>query len=256
MNFELSRASQAELNRTVQKLTDLSGKEAKDVLTSQMRLFAADLAFNTFPIGKGSDAQKRGQAKIAARIGSIYKTPGSAHDWLKRKSDSLGRAFARMIREKKFTEAAELVNKHFSGEGRYKVGPFDGGELHEKQQWRSKLSEVLIVTDDFRKVERYMKAKQKLVGFNKGGFATAARELGGVRGIPGYATRQRTPGRGSVTGSGSTLTVSIENHSRSIDKALDPAGEQRAINHRKRAVDLTLKRQMDAKMKKISKALK
>ena len=220
-----------------------------------MRLFAADLAFNTRPLGKIPADQKKGKAKVAARIGSVYKPVGTAFDWLKRKSVSLGRAFSRMVAEKKFTEAAELLNKHMTGSARYTVGPFDGGLLHGKQQFANKVSECLVVID-FKKVERYSKDVQKRVGFAKGGFATAARQLGGVRGIPGFATRQKAPGTGVVTGDGKTLTVTLTNEVRHIDKALDKAGEERAVQHRTRAINLNLERQMTRKAKKASRSLK
>lgn len=255
MSLNLDPRSQRELDRAVQKLADSAGETVKDVLPSQMRLFAADLAFNTRPIGKSPSDQKKGQEKVAARIGAIYKPAGSAYDWLKRKSVTLARAFSRMLTEKKFTEAAALLNKHMTGSARYSVGAFDDGRLHEKQQFANKVSECLIVID-FKKVERYSKEVQKRVGFAKGGFATAARQLGGVRGIPGFATRQKAPGTGVVSGDGKTLAVTLTNDVRHIDKALDKSGEERAVKSRTRAINLNLERQMNRKAKKASTSLK
>ena len=101
-----------------------------------------------------------------------------------------------------------------------------------------------------------MREKKKLVGYAKGGFATAARQLGGVRGIPGFATRQNAPGTGTVTGDGKTLTVTMINGVKYIEEALDAHGEARAITHRQRAATLVLKRMADRKFKSASRSLK
>lgn len=255
MRVELDRASQAELDRSLKKLADASGKAVKEVFPAQMRLLAADLAFNTRPIGKSAGDQKAGQEKVAKRIGAVYKPVGTAFDWMKRKSVSISRAFSRLVSQKKYTEAAELLNKHTAASTRYTVGMFDGGALHQKQQFSKRVTECLIVVD-FKKVEAYSKKIQKLVGFAKGGFATAARELGGVRGIPGFATRQNSPGRGSITESANGISVSIENNVRYIDKALDKAGEERALQSRKRSIDAVLQRMATRRMKQVSKVLK
>ena len=46
--------SYAEFNRGIQRLADAAGKGAKEAMVPQARLFCADLAFHTKPIGKAA----------------------------------------------------------------------------------------------------------------------------------------------------------------------------------------------------------
>jgi len=252
-NMTLRFVDIAELDSAIQKLADASGSTVREVLPAQMRLFAADLSFNTRPRGKTAAAQKEGQAKVEARIGTIYPSVGMMADLLGNKEDRLKTTFIALVKKRKFTEAAKLLNDVFSSS--YTVGEFDGGELHRKQQFSRRVDKRLVVVN-FAKVNQYIREKKKLVGFAKGGFAAAARQLGGVRGIPGFATRQNAPGSGSVSGDGKTLTVTMTNSVRYIADALDKHGEEVAIAYRQKAVSAVIKRMMSRKMKQSSRSLK
>lgn len=236
----------SELDAAIQRLADASGSTAREVLPAQMRLFAADLAFNTRPIGKTAAAQKTGQDKVDRRINFIYPSIGMMANLLGGKEERLKKAFIAQIKKRNFPAAAKLLNDLLPGT--YTVGEFDGGVLHKDQQF-SRLADKRLVVINHTKVGQYIREKKKLVGFAKGGFAAAARQLGGVRGIPGFATRQNAPGLGSVTGDGRALTVTMTNGVKYIRDALDEHGEARAIEHRKKAVDAVIRRMMDRKLR-------
>lgn len=243
----------AELDSAIQKLADAAGTTAREVLPAQMRLFAADLAFNTRPIGKTAAAQKEGQEKVERRITAVYPSVGMMAELLGQKEERLKNAFIASIKKKEYAPAARLLNDIFAA--KYTIGEFDGGDLHKKQQFTRRVDQRLVVIN-FTKVTQYIRETKKLVGFAKGGFAAAARQLGGVRGIPGFATRQPAPGSGSVTGDGKTLTVTMTNGVRYIEDALDAHGEARAIEFRQKAVTAVIKRMMARKMKSASPSLK
>lgn len=255
MKMELSPASQKDLDRAVQKLADAAGSTVKEVLPAQMRLFAADLAFNTRPIGKTPATQKEHQAKIMGRIMSEYFSVGAAYSFLKKDDPKKAAAFVRNVKAGNITEAATIINSTSKNPVIYSVGRFDGGKIHNEQRFRKKIHKALVCTD-FKAVEVWAKKTIKLSGFAKGGYAAAARQLGGVRGIPGFATRQKAPGSGTVRGDGKTLTVTMTNDVRYIRQALDAHGEARAINHRERSVTAVIKRMMSRKMKQASPSLK
>lgn len=246
-------SSMSELDSAVQKLADAAGETVKEVLPAQMRLFAADLAFNTRPIGKTSAAQKDGQEHVERRILTVYPSVGMMADMLALKEERLKNAFIALIKKKKFTQAARLLNDLFASN--YEVGEFDGGTLHKDQQFTRKVNKRLVVIN-YSKVTQYVREKKKLVGFAKGGFAAAARQLGGVRGIPGFATRQNAPGTGRVDGDGKALSVTMTNDVRYIEDALDAHGESRAIAHREKMITSVIKRMMDRKTKSASRSLK
>jgi len=89
---------------------------------------------------------------------------------------------------------------------------------------------------------------KKLVGFAKGGFATAAKQLGGVRGIPQFATRHKSPGAGRIVENGDKLSVEMTNNVRYIRQALKPADESIALGHRTKMVGAVLQRIQDRKI--------
>lgn len=251
-NVTLRFSDISELDSAVSQLAAASSKTVREVLPAQMRLLAADLAFNTRPIGNTAAAQRAGQDRVVKRISSIYKSVGTMAELLGDKEDRLKKAFISMIKKRDYIRAAKLIGDLLGY--RITVGEFDGGDLHKKQQFTKHVTERMVVVN-YTKVVQYTRAKLKLVGFAKGGFATAARELGGVRGIPGFATRQASPGSGSVTGDDRNLTVTMTNDVRYIAEALDAHGEDRAIEHRKQAVDSVIQRIMDRKLKSASRHL-
>ena len=242
------------MNRAIQRLADEAGKAAREVLVSQARLFCADLAFNTKPIGKTAAAGKKLKEDIASRIDFIYLPVGAAVNMLKGRDASLAAVFQKALRQQNFAQAAAIMNRMFGGTS-WSVGPFDGGDLHKKQRFRKRVTQRMVVTEKGR-LTAYKRAEVKLAGFAKGGFATAAKQLGGTRGIPGFATRQNAPGVGSVTGDGKSLLVKIENRVRYIREALDDGGEDRAIRHRVKSINSVLKRMATRRFKKASRSLK
>ena len=254
MKIEFDSVSAAELNRAIQRLADESGKTAKEVIVPQSRLFCADLAYNTKPIGKSAGDAKKMKEEIGKRIDLIYLPRGAAVNMLKKKSLRLGVIFQKLIRKGDMTGAAAMMNRQFPS-ATWEVGDFDGGSLHKDQRFRRRVTKRMVVTNKAA-VTRYKREKVKLAGFAKGGFASAARMLGGTRGIPGFASRQNAPGVGVVTGDGKTLTVRIENKVRHIRDALDVGGEDRAIRHRVRSITSVLKRMGNRKFKSSSKSLK
>lgn len=248
MSVTLRFSDISELDSSIQKLADAAGSTVSEVLPAQMRLFAADLAYNTRPIGNEKGDDESGKKKIATRVGAVYKPVGKAVEWLSKINEGIANSFIRYVNKKQFTKAADILNRNTSSQYQYEVGMFDGGKLHREQARVKRATKCLIVIN-YDKVGKYLEKSQKLVGFAKGGFATAARQLGGVRGIPGFATRQNAPGSGIVSGDGKTLTVTMTNDVRYIEDALDEQGESRAINNRKRAIDLRINHMMRAKMK-------
>lgn len=247
--------SHAELNSAMEALALASRKTLREVIPPQVRLFAADLAANTRPFGKSAGGQKEAQEKIGARIGEIYKPIGAAVEAVRKAAGDAGVGrFERYLKTKNFT-AAETMYRSITG-SRSTIGPWDGGRLHSQQKDRKKIQDVLIVVGSFKPVESYIRAKQKQVGFAKGGFATAARELGGVRGIPGYATRHRSPGRGIIQEDGNGLTVTIENNVKYIEHAYDAHSEARAVDFRIRSINSVINRIGERRLKEATRHVK
>jgi hypothetical protein len=235
------------LNREMNRLAEQTGKTLKEVLIPQARLFCADLAFWTRPMGKGSGDNKENMEKVHIRIQQVYPPVGRIVNLLKSKNEGVAGKFAGLITARQYAKAKAITDRYLP-DLNLAIGAFDGGQLHRAQSEQKKVTRRLLVPG-YTRVTAYANQTARKVGFAKGGFATAARQLGGVRGIPGFATRQKAPGKGTVTGDGKTLTVTIENHVKYLQKAFVQGGEDYAESYREKQVTSLLKRIQDRKVK-------
>lgn len=254
--MNLSSASAKDLDKTIQELAFVTGREIKTELTAQMRLLCVDFAINTRPLEKGEAGKAKGESNIEAKVFAIYWPIGAAWSLLEAHKAGYGKAFVRMIKEGKYSDAAGFLSKY--SRKKFEVGNFDGGRLHKDQAFqKGRVKNRMVVIDFNSTVPKYLKSVKKRVGYAKAGFATAARQLGGTRGIPGYASRHKSaPGTGSVTGDGHKLTVVITNGVKYAREALQPDKEKQALGFRKRQIDKVMKRIVSRRRKTASRSIK
>jgi len=251
MNMKFDPRSQAKMNQAISELARESGKTLKEVLPSQMRLLATDLAYNTTPKGKTKGVEIPNMRDVKARIKSIYPSAGIVIYWVKSKNEGAAGSLASYIELKKRAKAQAIIDKYIP-EKKVTVGGFDGGKLHRNNS-RSKSIKSRLLVFGYTRVTSYANKTAKKVGYAKGGFATAARMLGGARGIPSFAKRQKAPGRGIVTGSGKTLSVTLVNDVRHIRDSLSKADEVMALKNRELMVGKVLTR---VQMRKVTKTMR
>ena len=239
------------LNDALNLMARETKKTLRDVLPAQMRLLATDLATVTRPKGKSQSDRESSESKITMKVREVYPHPGYIVNILNKIDDGLGKRFAGLLKRRKYAEAKRITDKHLPGM-RLDVGVFDFGQLHKSMRWKKRVTHRLVVSD-YSKVQAYIRQVKKNVGFAKGGFATAAKQLGGVRGIPQFATRHKAPGSGRIIESGDKLSVEMTNNVRHIRQALKPADESMALSHRTTMVGAVLKRIQDRKIEKAMK---
>lgn len=255
MRIDLSTSSAQELDRAIQRLADASGEVVKDTLTKQARLLCVDFALNTRPLEKGKGGKEKAEENIKNKILSIYVPVGVGFEILETHKVGYGAAFLRMIKAGNTGQAALYLSKY--SRKNFTVGMFDGGTLHKEQAFKGRTSKRMIVLNFDSAVKKYIKTIIKRVGYAKGGFATAARELGGTRGIPGFASRHTSaPGKGTVEGNGKTLIVTIENGVKYARLALTPEKEEKALDFRKRQIESVLGRMMTSRARSVSSSLR
>lgn len=252
LTLEHNSYAMAELNLTLNRLAESTGKTLKEVLPSQMRLLAADLAFVTYPKGKGSNDNLIHQARIQSRINEVYPHIGTVVNELKNVESKIVPRFVKYLSNRQYGQAKLILDKYLPRMN-ISVGAFDGGKLHRDQSEQKNVTRRLLVPMRNR-VDAYANKTKKKSGFAKGGFATAAKQLGGVRGIPGFATRQKAPGTGIVSGDGRTLTVTMTNLVNYLSEgALRRHDEVAAVNNRQKNVTILLDRIQTNKIKRIMK---
>lgn len=249
IKLEAHPADLARLNQNLNRLAEGTGKTLKEVLPSQMRLLATDLAAVTSPKGKGTQDNQKAMENVKIRISEIYPPIGKIVNLLKKRSEGIAGSFAGYMTRRQTTKAQKILDQYLP-ELNIRIGPFDGGFLHNAQREQKKITKRLLVAG-YSRVTAYANKAARRVGFAKGGFATASKQLGGVRGIPGFATRQKSPGGGTVTGDGKTLSVTMTNGVDYLRNALNSGDESRAVSHRAKQVSALLQRIQDRKIKQI-----
>ncbi len=163
-------------------------------LRQEARLTAVALAFQTQPFGDNS--QGAGIAATATDIRRVYATPGQVFEDISNAGAAAGFWKASVARQ--WDRARKILSK--SGNA-FKLTPiqlFDGGAAHRQlrnNQGRiPKSQKPVMIVQDATRLKTYVDSETKKVGFGKGGWAACARALGGTRGIPGWVSRQKSPG--------------------------------------------------------------
>ena len=255
VTVELDPEAQRIMGRALSELAAAADQTAEEVIKQQARLFCTDLAYITRPIGKAEVAKDHAD-KIRKKIGYIYITVPGAIAILKRAAGrKVAMEFRRLVAFRFFDEAAKLMEASVPTDCRWGVGPFDGGRLHVLQRFKRRVGKRLICTEKSR-LTQYIQKEVRQSGFAKGGFAAAANDLGGSRGIPGFATRHfSAPGKGVVQKVGDSISVIIENSVDHIELAFDYRQEIAATQARMGKIEKLIKRILDNKAKKISPSL-
>jgi hypothetical protein len=78
-------------------------------------------------------------------------------------------------------------------------------------------------------LKSYVDSEMKKVGEGKGGWATCADALGGTRGIPGWVSRQNSPGRVVESYKAELSSVTMTNLVPYADQILTETEKQNAI---------------------------
>lgn len=249
VTIELSPRDATRLNTEINRLAEQTGQTLRQVLPAQMRLLATDFSYVTREKGDQKSDKGVAENRVAIVIGAVYPSVGWVVNRLKRVNGDIADGFVAAWNKRKWQNAQAILDKNLP-RLRITIGKFDGGALHEKERWKKRVTHRLLVTGSYNSVGVYMRKIQKRIGFAKAGFAAAARDLGGTRGIPGWVTRHKgSPGSGRVTGDGKTLQVTMTNNVKYIRKAFKTVDESAALKFRADQVTSVLQRIQDRKVK-------
>ena len=218
IDAKMSKRDEARFRKAIQKLVALSGEPVEDILRTQGRLFAVDAAKFTSPFGDKKADGDNTKRKVEKTIFSTYKRAGDLKIAIGRKAGEKAAArFAKYIRRGDFSQAKQLSSAILGGA--HELGPFDGGRMH-KRRLSGKSWSKLYITKGFPAVNQYARATMRRVGEGKSGWAKAAAQLGGTRGIPAWAKKKthRTKGLGIVEGKNSKASVTVTNRSKYVFK--------------------------------------
>lgn len=181
------------LNRALNRVVLEVGADLGPTVKRSARLATVELAFRTQPYGKSAQVQAKGKAAVERDIRRVYTNPGFAYRRIKEKH--LAALFWAVLQAGDIREANAVLRRA----GLPPLEAWDDGAAHQAARDRGRVPDrttpIALTPAANKRLAAYIKKQQKNVGFAKGGFAACARLLGGTRGIPGWVSRQKSPGR-------------------------------------------------------------
>ena len=259
MKIESSVHGDAEYAQKLRAFFNETGKELSTGLRQESRLMAVSLAHETQPYGNDKSAQALGQAAVNRDVRRLFATPQEAFALvLAQDGQALADEFYVLTSQGKPADAQALLqNKSGSKVRGVPIADTPDPAIHRAGRMsngraRNRISQIVL---NPKARDRYIKQKQRLVGFAKSGWATCARILGGTRGIPGWVSRNK--GGGTVSDNSRALlnpSVTLKNTVSYIDKVLPASGVANAFavgrNRAKKMMDIALsKARAKAKLK-------
>ena len=211
--FNVDRVS---WNTALRKFWAYSNKSVEEITRAQARLLAVELARQTQPFGDDTSAQQRGQRRVEGDISKVFISQDKLNAWglanYRRAGGRLFDWFTRALEKGNLVDAKTALDRML-GKTLPVVAEVDP-QFHQSQRnsrgriGRKPKREVVAKSES---VARYIESKKKLVGYGKSGWAQAARDLGGTRGIPGWVSKNRGPGYGQDNTRGPDKNVVLAN---------------------------------------------
>lgn len=217
------------------------------VLREEGRLLAVALAKYTQPFSFGEDAHKKGMGAIERDYNRVY--PALATQFILNKVGYKARPKDRQAAEARMASYVQAGNTEAIMKmlGDMKIANWSqtADPKFHRQRWDRgvlKSGPVQIVVDR-DSVQKLMDQAKAISGFAKSGWAACARDLGGTRGIPGWVTRQKAPGRVKVDFRDNAVSsVTLINEVNYTSQVLSDSGMKKAIEERATKIQLAIDR--------------
>jgi hypothetical protein len=173
------------------ELAEVQKKELPFILRDSARELAKTLAHQTQPFGLTQEAKKQGENAVVRDIMYAYITPTTVYSLIRKKSESLAKAFYRALKDNNIPLARHLIEKAGYNYKEF-LTTFDHGGYHTSQRnERGRVSRRTMpkVVDSSRSLNAYIKEVKSHVGAAKAGWASASADLGGTSAIPQWVRR-------------------------------------------------------------------
>lgn len=228
--FELK--GDVEVIRNLSRYQEFFKLETSDVLRKHARLLAVYLTARTQPFSvgdSGNDAREKGEGAIRRDVRTVVKDLETWSKNLHMRDKRLQDRLQTLLREGDLSTFKKIVGEAWQGLAiASRVDPkiVDSARVRGRVPKKSKVKLLVLAA---AAIDREIKRRSKKVGWAKGGWATCARQLGGTRGIPGWVSRQKAPGRVlDQTSDKKNPSIRFSNEVSYINEVISPADVNRA----------------------------
>jgi hypothetical protein len=243
----------------LEELARVSGKEMGELIRQEARILAVTLAKYTQPFGFDKRAQALGQSAVKRDFSRVYHSPDSPALLslirnIGRKNDDTAARFTRYIDSGSFSKAEGMLKKMRVGhigvrpDPKYYAARWRTGTLHRGD------SQVVLSQKKDQVKSQEMKIKMTRVGFAASGWATAADQIGGHRGIPAWKAKGRAPGRVvDATRDTEKPKLSLINEVNYTSQVLSESAKDHAIKDRLFRLEKRIDTELRLKLREVGK---
>jgi hypothetical protein len=200
------------------------GQTIGDVLVRRARLLCVQLAFVTMPRGGG---KKKGERALENDIRRLAKDfTQFQRELMSQPPSRWVNKMLRAVEKRDYATIADMI-KNSKANGQLELIESFGREHHFPARVKGKVTahpKPKFLVKNAASLRRYIQQERKMVGWAKGGWASAARDLGGTQGMPRWVSRHsEAPGSARITSwgySGSVLIAELANNVRYIDEIM------------------------------------
>ena len=196
------------------------------------RLCAVSLAFQAQPFGDSDKSEALGKVATNRDIYRVYATPGKAYDDIQNQKAQGG--FWKAVKASAWDRAAKILKREGNALKFTVIDNFDGGASH--RQLRNNRGRIppsqkpAMIVKNPSALKTYVATETRKVGQGKGGWATCARILGGVRGLPRWITKHNSPGQVLEQYGTDQTTITIINQVPYASAIITPSQKAEAVN--------------------------
>ncbi len=195
------------------------------------RLAAVSLAFQTQPFGDSQQSEAIGKVAVTRDIYKVYTTPGKAYEDIDAKAQP---GFWKAVVARQWDRAQKILLRAGRTLKSTPIQPFDAGKQH--RQLRNNRGRItgaqkpVMIVQDTQALKTYVAVEMAKVGYGKGGWATCARALGGIRGIPGWVHKHASPGSVIENYGTARTSITLINQVPYASAILSPSQKSQAVS--------------------------
>ena len=251
VEFELSAQELAKFGEQLLRYQALFGKSTADILRQQCRLIAVNLATNTQPYGLDDNARLIGQKAVLRDVGKVYRSADKVFAEIARQGDDRAKAWYKAVKHGDAATAQRILREvGMSSIAGVPCGPFDDGKIHaanRNRRGRVSREGPLFIVSNPAKLVAYQKKIVTHVGAAKSSWAACASQLGGTRGIPLWARKNKAHGRvQDLSGRPDDPRIIMSSQVDYMGQALPEAGRRSAVEIQRRKMETSIRKALEA----------
>lgn len=213
------------VERMMRDFARIVGRTMQEEMVATARLVAVSLAASTQPYGKTNAARAAGEGAVARDVRKVFSSPSTVYEEIKGDDEDSARRFWRAFTRR---DHSGMRDEMTAASIDLEIVAAPDRSMHEAargRRGRVKGRPRQMVTQGGA-IQKYIKERQKMVGFAKAGWAAAADDCGGHRGIPAWASGRHpsAPGAAQVIQSEIHPSVILKNDVSYVNEIL-PSGE-------------------------------